>query len=249
MLPVLRAQHSLAADKLSDPKLVLLFSPNGPVDQNLTSGGETGFTVNPYWSPLSDPEVTARTLFMHHMRHGGRWNDGSNQHTNAGVRAFTHAELGKSLSLDFAIASQLEKMGKKKPVPNFVLSLQGNHDNGPFFKSPGNFADTFQNPFDALNTLFEGMVGNAMPGNANATSLIAQRKSILDSVYRECMNKKDRYLGRHGVEILQNYCDSIRALELSLEPAAMAVSASCPSNPALTTDLENSKSSILEVNN
>ena len=239
LLPVLRVQDSLGAEG-GAKRLIFFYTGNGTVDQvGPAEGSEYDFNIKSYFSPLDRPDIRNNGIFINRTRHCGGWGEGKDVHGNNTLVALTHSRYGKGPSIDQFIANG---MGRDA---NMVFSLAEDTFDGPFFESAGVLKQWFVDPFVAHAKLFNGVVKSPQ----ESMQMILDQKSILDVAYKNCKSQRNRFLGKEGKIILEQYCENIRNLEIQMQKIVSPTPKSCKENPELITRLSNNQSDVYKSTN
>lgn len=241
--PLLRQLEARAQAPLSPRRVILLFSPNGPMKATgPASGTETDFTLHDWWKPLERHK--AEGIFMSHMAC-----------TGAGeVKAVGHALGGQTYSgydagangdsyllngetIDQVIGKRLEQEGRGGLVRSLVwgnssISQTGGSGGDAFASGPGRTITPETSPSEAWRQLFATSAG------ANAAPMGGE-KSMLDFVVADCQSLQTA-LGSQGRALLEDHCTTLRTLEKNvIAPIITGGPACARPAPLASRDWEN----------
>jgi hypothetical protein len=238
LAPVLRKRDAYAA--ASPHRLILIFSPNGPMNAlGPARGTETSFTVHDWWKPLERHKADA--TFMSHMAATGA---GAVTGSGHGLGGQVYSAFGansyaqKGPTIDQVIGKRLEaerRAGLKRSV---VWGTSGRSSSGgtgdAFAVAAGRNIAPELDPSKAWAELFASFMAPAPTTPASmdqAAALIARRQSILDFVNEDCKSLKDM-LGAEGMRLLDDHCTTLRGLEKSLVTGIDSAAAGMCRKPA-----------------
>ncbi len=222
--PVARQLKAHAAGPQSPKRVILIFSPNGPMRATgPASGTETDFTFHDWWQPLARHK--AEGIFMSHMASTGAGKLTANGHAlggqtyggyDAGANGDQYAQNGETI--DQVIGKRLEQEGRAGMVRSLVWGNVANSQSGgtgdAFCASPGRNITPESSPTAAWAQLFTSFIG---PGATPTESLavVTRDRSALDFVIDDCEALKTA-LGSEGVALLDDHCTTLRTLEKNL---------------------------------
>ncbi len=213
--PVLRQLEARAQAPLSPRRIVLLFSPNGPMKvTGPASGTETAFTLHDWWKPLERHK--AEGIFMSHMSPAGAGVVNGTGHAlggqsysgyGGGGGGDSYAQNGETI--DQVIGKRLEQEGRAGLVRSVVWgnsSIEQSSGAGgdAFASGPGRSIVPETSPTAAWRQLFASL-GNAAP-------MVGGERSLLDFVASDCQSLQ-LALGNQGRALLDDHCTTLRSME------------------------------------
>ncbi len=241
LAPLIRQIDARAQAAASPRRVILIFSPNGPMKvTGPASGSETAFTLHDWWKPLERHQADG--IFMSHMAVTGAGTLNANGHAlggqtysgyDAGANGEQYAQNGETI--DQVIGKRLEQENRQGAVRSVVWGNTSNSQTGgtgdAFASGPGRNISPEIEPRKAWTQLFSTFAGpDAAP--IIAPAMMNRDRSVLDFVINDCQSLHTA-LGREGVALLDDHCNTLRTLEKNLS-TPMVASAACakPSQPA-----------------
>ncbi len=237
LAPVLRQLEVSAADPVSPRRVILIFSPNGPMNATgPASGSETAFNVHDWWKPLERHK--AEGIFMSHTASTGAGTLSANGHAlggqtysgyDGGANGDQYANNGETI--DQVIGKRLEKEGRagiaRSLVWGTVANSQGGGTGDAFCSAPGRNITPETDPAAAWQQLFASFMAPEADATsqARAAALLARDHSVLDFVIQDCQSLQTA-IGAEGMRLLDDHCTSLRSMEKNLT-AGMNFGADC----------------------
>jgi hypothetical protein len=243
LAPVLRRMEASAATPASARRLILLFSPNGPMRATgPASGTETAFSLHDWWMPLQ--RHSADAIFLSHMACTGAGVVTGNGHglggqTYSGFGAGTGGDqyAQKGPTIDQVIGKRLQAEQRAGVTPsvvwgNFKASEAGGTGDA-FCTAAGRNISPETDPSSAWAQLFASFMPPAQNADAakRAASLVARNHSVLDFVVQDCMALQGA-LGAEGTRLLDDHCTTVRDMERTLVSSLNTTAASACTKPA-----------------
>ncbi len=235
--PVIRQLDASAAGPVSPRRVVLFFSPNGPMlASGPASGSETDFKLHEWWKPLERHKADG--IFMSHtactgagtLKAGGHALGGQTYSGyDAGVNGDVYANRGETI--DQVIGKRLEQEGRGGVARSLVWGTVSNSQAGgtgdAFCAGTGRNITPETNPASAWQQLFTSFVApkTDSESQARAAALLARDQSVLDFVIRDCQSLTSA-LGSEGMRLLDDHCTTLRTLEKNLT-SGMVVGGGC----------------------
>jgi hypothetical protein len=236
--PIIRKMEAFAQQTASPRRVILIFSPNGPMMANgPASGSETGFTLHDWWRPLDRHRNDG--LFLSHMAPAGLGIAPGREHGFGGQAFSGYGANGydcRGESIDEVIARRLQAEGRAGAVRSVVWGLEGGGRSG-FSSGPNAPKSVEVNPQLAWGSLFQNFVaastGANTPAYQQALADLGRKRSVLDFVGKDCLALQNA-LGAEGMRLLDEHCASIRTAELALATPPPPPTSSCvrPGQPA-----------------
>jgi hypothetical protein len=221
-LPVLRKLEAFGA-AASPRRVILLFSPNGPMTASGPAAGtETAFTLHDWWKPLE--RHRAEGIFLSHMASTGGGVVTSGGHGLGGQVFCGHGGgyngdqyRSKGPSIDQLIGQRLESEGRAGIRRSLVWGVGSSGGNGAFVAAPGRHITPEVDPSKAWADIFASFVAPAAGDAAarRAAALIARDQSVLDFLNDDCSTLKTA-LGAEGARLLDDHCTTLRSFERNL---------------------------------
>lgn len=240
--PVLARREALGAGGATSPRrLILVYSPNGPITAiGPASGTETNFTLHDWWSPLERHRADA--IFVSHLSSTGAGQVYGSGHglggqSFSGAGSLDDAYNAAGETIDQTIARRLEAENRAGLARSVAWGLEYGNWNA-FWSEAGRTISPELNPSNAWAQLFANfMAPSATPEDqARAAAAIARQKSVLDFVDTDCVALRDA-LGAEGMRLLDEHCTTVRSMEKNLT-ATLAPSCTKPNDPS-TRDWQN----------
>jgi uncharacterized protein DUF1552 len=210
MLDPRRAQAAPA----KQAKRILFFCTMGThTDLWSPTGSENSFTMSNMLKPL---EAVKGNLVLVEGLPASNPGDGHGSPEGLCARGNGYYAINnvaqKKISADEFISQGLIKAGVARPIPSLLLGADTTGGQTMLWKND-QAASVIASPSSAYTTVF----GNAMPGTTTTKpdALLARRKSILDTIMKECNDVKS-IGGASEQTKLQDHIDSIRQLETKL---------------------------------
>ena len=237
LAPVLLAQGARAAETASPKRLVVIFSPNGPIlERGPASGQERDFKLHEWWSPLERHKQ--RGLFFSGLHQAGvpygehdEWG-----HQSAGTGALTARTTEKTNnatgpSLDQFIGQTLQQRGILTPKRSVLWGMHTKTGHwGPWYEAAGKPISPIVSPYDALEDIMGGFSG----GGGGPDPKLVRKHFMLDAAWRDCQHLVGR-LGPEGRRILEFHCANIESLEKSVAASLVPTGPMCtaPTTPPI----------------
>jgi hypothetical protein len=241
LAPVLRQMDASAAAPTSRRRLILLYSPNGPMHATgPATGSETAFTLHDWWKPLERHKADA--IFFSNMACTGAGTVSANGghelggQTYSGFGADGYAQRGPTI--DQIIGKRLQTEQRAGVVPsvvwgNFKASQAGGTGDAFAVAAARNISPE-TDPSNAWTQLFASFMAPVQDPVAmkRAATLLARNQSVLDFVIQDCAAMQGA-LGAEGTRLLDDHCASVRDMEKALVSGMNGVASSCakPVNP------------------
>lgn len=238
--PIIRKMEAFGQAAAAPRRVILIFSPNGPMMANgPASGGETSFTFHDWWRPLE--RHRADGLFMSHMAPAGLGVAPGREHgfggqTFSGHGASSYDCLGETI--DEVLGRRLQMAGRAGAARSVYWALEGGGHNA-FSTGPSAPKSPQLNPQLAWGSLFQNFVSSSAGGAdtaayQRAVAEIGRKRSVLDFATKDCVAMKNA-LGTEGMRLMDEHCATIRSMEQSLmNPTPPMPTSSCvrPPQPA-----------------
>jgi Protein of unknown function (DUF1552) len=245
LAPVLRMRDAQAGPTSAPRRVILVFSPNGPMTAaGPASGTETGFTLHDWWKPLE--RHRAESIFMSHLSSTGAGivpgPQGLAEGHGLGGGCFNgHGTMpndeymARGESIDQVIAKRLVAENRAGVARTLAWGLgSGSYD---AFTSTGSGTPKpivpQVSPEEAWKALFATFTGTGATAEqkARAAAALARKKSVLDFVNQDCAALKSS-LGAEGTRLLDEHCSTLRSMEKNLSlPGVTAGSCTKPPSP------------------
>jgi hypothetical protein len=244
LAPVVRQLDASAATATSPRRVILLYSPNGPMSATgPASGSETAFTLHDWWKPLERHKADG--IFMSHMAPTGAGVVVGNGHQlggqtysgfGAGVGSDLYAQKGPTI--DQIIGKRLQTEQRAGIAPSLVWGnykqSQAGGTGDAFAVAAARNISPETDPGNAWTQLFASFMAPTQDPAAlkRAAALLARNQSILDFVIQDCSTLQGA-LGAEGTRLLDDHCSSVRNMETALMSGMNGVVSSCakPANP------------------
>jgi hypothetical protein len=222
LAPVLRARDALGGVLTAPRRVILIYSPNGPITASgPATGTETSFTFHDWWAPLQRHQADG--IFLSNLAATGAsivpGPQGLAQGHGLGAQSFCgfgnspdiYTSAGESI--DQTIGRRLEAENRAGIVRSVVWGLQGPAGSA-FCSGPGRTIVPELDPSNAWSQLFANFMGNGGT-SAAAAAAIARQQSVLDFVNQDCAALRDA-LGVEGMRLLGDHCTTLRSMEQNL---------------------------------
>ncbi len=243
LTPVLRRRDAFGAGAQSPRRVILIFTPNGPMNATgPASGTETAFAMHDWWKAYDRHKADG--IFLSHMAvtgagvvSGGGHGLGGQTYSGFGAGANGDMYANKGPTIDQVIGKRLEAEGraglKRSVVWGNVSVNRGGGTGDAFCASSGRNITPEMDPSKAWAELFAGFMA-PNPSEATvkrASALMARDQSVLDFVNQDCKATQD-ILGAEGVRLLDDHCTSLRAMEKNLRTGGVSAAAGMCAKPA-----------------
>ena len=223
-------------------KRVLIFATMGTYPPLWTPTSISGETIKT-WSAMTMPlsTVASNVVLVEGMPSGNiNDNHGSSDSLTGqgnGYYAVNNVQVIKN-SVDQFVASKLAASGINRPIGSLLLGANCNENGGAsqfYGGANGGNLPTISSPLSAFNTVF----GTALPTGTSASSLLARRKSILDTVTAE-ITALESTLGSTEKAKLDAHLTSIQQLENKLTTSSSSSGAGCtkPTTPGADSTMQ-----------
>lgn len=243
LAPLMRRLEAQAQTAASPRRLILVFSPNGPITATgPASGTETAFTFHDWWKPLERHKDVG--TFMSHMAVTGHGTVEGTGHAlggqtysgfGAGANGDQYAQNGETI--DQVIAKRLEAEGRAGMIRSLVWGNTVNFQTGgtgdAFATGPGRNIEPELSPQKAWQQVFANFAGPDVSPAAMAAS--SREKSVLDFVVSDCTALQGA-LGAEGTQLLDEHCTTLRSMEGNLNGSA-PTPGTC-ARPAMPADID-----------
>jgi hypothetical protein len=244
LAPVVRQLDASAAPAASPRRIILLYSPNGPMSATgPATGTETAFTLHDWWKPLERHQADG--IFMSHMAPTGAGTVVGNGHQlggqtysgfGAGVGSDLYAQKGATI--DQIIGKRLQSEQRAGIAPSLVWGnykqSQAGGTGDAFAVAAGRNIIPETDPSNAWTQLFASFMAPTQDPAAlkRAAALLARNQSILDFVIQDCSSLQGA-LGAEGTRLLDDHCSAVRNMETALMSGMTGAVSSCakPVNP------------------
>ncbi len=220
--PLLRFERAKAQADLAPRRVLIFFSPNGPImERGPASGSETKFTLGEFWKPLERHQADG--LFFTGMHQAGVPFGEHNEygHQSAGTGALTARTTegtnhATGPSLDQFIGQELQRAGIVTPQRSLLWGLHGLTGHwGPWYEAAGKAVNPVANPYSAL----AGLLPNIAPSNGpRVDPALLRRSAALEAALADCPELRGS-LGREGKELLDYHCGNLASLQTSVTEA------------------------------
>lgn len=225
--PVLRSLEARAAAPASPRRVILIFSPNGPMQAaGPASGSERAFTLHDWWKPLERHKADG--IFLSHMAPtgarvvpGGGHGLGGQMFSGYGAAPY----LARGETIDQVIGKRLEAEGRAGVRRSVVWGTSSTSRSGgtgdAFYSGPGRTISPEVDPQRAWTELFSRFMAPAASGAPSAEEMLrasralSRDKSVLDFLNEDC-KALAAGLGAEGARKLDEHCTTIRGFERSL---------------------------------
>lgn len=220
--PILRSESALAETDLAPKRVIIIFSPNGPImERGPASGSETKFQIHDWWKPLERHKADG--LFFAGMHQAGVPFGEHNEygHQSAGTGALTARTTegtnnATGPSLDQFIGQQLQASEILTPQRSLLWGLHSDTGNwGPWYEGAGKPVSPEANPFLALDAMLPNLPTKVDEG---PDPRLLRKKLVLDRAYKDCKGVLSR-LGAGGKELLDFHCNNIESLQKGVQSA------------------------------
>jgi hypothetical protein len=216
-------------------KRILVFCTMGTYPPLWTPTGLSGESITT-WSGMTQPlSAVAGNVVLVEGMPSGNVNDAHGSSDSLTGQGFSYYQPVNGvpvvkISVDQFIANQLIASGINRPIGSLLLGANSNENGGlsQFYGGAnGGNLPTIGSPLSAFNTVF----GTALPTGTSASSLLARRQSILDTVSAEITSLQST-LGTTEKNKLAVHLDSISQLENKLT-ASSSMGSGCtkPATP------------------
>jgi Protein of unknown function (DUF1552) len=216
-------------------KRILVFCTMGTYPPLWTPTGLSGESITT-WSGMTQPlSAVAGNVVLVEGMPSGNVNDAHGSSDSLTGQGFSYYQPVNGvpvvkISVDQFIANQLIASGINRPIGSLLLGANCNENGGlsQFYGGAnGGNLPTIGSPLSAFNTVF----GTALPTGTSASSLLARRQSILDTVSAEITSLQST-LGTTEKNKLAVHLDSISQLENKLT-ASSSMGSGCtkPATP------------------
>jgi hypothetical protein len=237
--PLTRLREARAQADLAPKRVVIVFSPNGPIMERgpAVGAGERDFRLHEWWQPLERHKQDGlffAGLFQAGVPYGKHNEFG---HQSAGTGALTARTTegtnhATGPSIDQFIGQELERAGVVTPRRTL---LWGTHRDvgswGPWYEAAGKAARVQNDPYQALEALRPARGSGSGSSAAPAAVELARKRLMLDHAYGDCRALAGR-LGATGKALLDFHCNNIESLEKSLAASLAAPAPSACTPPA-----------------
>ncbi len=216
LAPFVGAGLRRQAEAATPVKRVLLFCTMGTYPPLWTPTGISGESITA-WSAMTAPlEAVASNVVLVEGMPTGNPNDGHGASDSLTGQGFGYYGQGVvKTSVDQFIANKLTAGGVNRPIASLLLGANCNEMGGStqfYGGANGGNLPAIGSPLSAFNTVF----GTSMPAGMPANSMLARRKSILDTITAEITGMQAT-LGSNEKAKLDAHLGSIRALENKLQ--------------------------------
>ncbi|HTB61009.1 MAG TPA: DUF1552 domain-containing protein [Polyangia bacterium] len=187
------------------------------------------------WSAMTQPlSAVANNVILVEGMPSGNVNDAHGSSDSLTGQGFGYYAVNNvpviKISVDQFVAKNLVAAGINRPIASLLLGANTNENGGlsQFYGgSNGGNLPTIGSPLSAFNTVF----GTALPTGTSASSLLARRQSILDTISAEITGLEGT-LGKNEKAKLDLHLASIQQLENKLT-ASMSSGGVCtkPATP------------------
>jgi len=187
------------------------------------------------WSAMTQPlSAVANNVILVEGMPSGNVNDAHGSSDSLTGQGFGYYAVNNvpviKISVDQFVAKNLVAAGINRPIASLLLGANTNENGGlsQFYGgSNGGNLPTIGSPLSAFNTVF----GSALPTGTSASSLLARRQSILDTISAEITGLEGT-LGKNEKAKLDLHLASIQQLENKLT-ASMSSGGVCtkPATP------------------
>src|SRR5258708_8361930 len=233
--PVLRQMEASAATPASPRRVILIYSPNGPMHATgPATGSETAFTFHDWWKPLERHKADG--IFFSHMACTGAGTVKANGghelggQTYSGFGADGYAQSGPTI--DQLIGKRLQTEQRAGVTPsvvwgNFKASQAGGTGDACAVAAARNISPE-TDPSVAWAQLFASFTAPAPDPVAvkKAATLLARNQSVLDFVIQDCAALQGA-LGAEGTRLLDGHCSSVRDMEKALVSGLNGAAGTC----------------------
>jgi hypothetical protein len=235
LAPILRQRDAQAATA-SPRRVIFIFTPNGPMSvAGPASGTPHDFKLHDWWKPLERHRKEG--IFLSHLAATGQNTVMGNGHGlggqifsgyGSGFGGNQYANMGETV--DQVIGKRLEAEARAGLARSLVWGLAGTRHQGGtgegFCAAPGRNIPPEADPSRAWAQLYARFVGPAGKISLErASAFIAQDRSVLDFVAKDCERAKGA-LGNESGQLLEDHCTTLRSMEKNLVSAVLG-------NPAL----------------
>ncbi len=219
--PLVSRQQAKAQADLTPKRVVIFFSPNGPImERGPASGTESNFELHEWWQPLE--RHRAEGLFFAGMQQAGVPFGEHNEygHQSAGTGALTARTTegtnhSTGPSLDQFIGQKLQEQGVVTPKRSLLWGLHNTVGNwGPWYEAAGKSANPEQNPYLALADIAPALAP-AGDGAQPTFNPLRRKNFVLDRSYKDCKELLGK-LGSEGQALLDFHCQNIESLQKSV---------------------------------
>lgn len=217
--PVLRHARLEAAEATAPKRVIVFFSPNGPImERGPVSGTERDFTLHDWWKPLERHKADG-LFFAGMMQAGvpfGEHNEYGHQSGGTGAltaRTTEGTNNSTGPSIDQFIGQKLLEQGIVTPKRSLLWGLHDSVGNwGPWYEAAGKPVNPERNPYAALNDIAPGL---APTTGAPPVNPLLRKRLVLDRAYKDCKQLLGK-LGAEGQALLDFHCNNIESLEKSV---------------------------------
>jgi hypothetical protein len=234
--PVIGQPSRTAAIPARPRRVVIVFSPNGPIyARGPAVGSEREFSLHDWWSPLERHRDVGNFfggLYQAGIPYSGTYlqdRDTGHQAGSTGcltARGLEGTDNGTGPSLDQFIGQELQASGVVTPRRSLLWGWGSGFNWGPWFEGPGAFLSPNPNPYAALETLAPALGASGMEERARVEAVLRRKHFILDQVAGDCRDIA-RTLGSEARERLDFHCSNIESLEASVAASLAMPAAEC----------------------
>lgn len=243
LAPMLRKLDAGAQAAVSPRRVILMFSPNGPMTvTGPASGSESAFTLHDWWKPLERHRDVG--TFMSHTAVTGQGLLNANGHAlggqtysgyDGGGNGDQYAQNGETI--DQVIGKRLEQEGRAGVMRSLVWGNVSNSQTGgtgdAFSAGPGRGITPETSPAKAWTELFANFAGPDV--SPAAMAVVARDRSVLDFVLADCVALQGT-IGSEGTRLLDDHCTTLRTMERNLT-GGMPAPGTC-ARPATPPDVD-----------
>jgi Protein of unknown function (DUF1552) len=250
LMPIFR-QLDASAQALTSPKrLILLYTPCGPMEKaGPCTGTETNFSFLDWWQPLERHKNNG--VFFSHLATTGHsvvpgtgfWH-GFGSQAFSGHGAIEYDAAGETI--DQVIARKLQAAQREAAVASVVWgNFSNNGGTGdPFSKGPKQNIAATTNPSKAFLELFKDFTAGATT-DPKALRDYNRNKRILSLVMKDCSGVKNA-LGAEGMKLLESHCAGLETIERGLMAPGTVQACTKPTDPGKNDSYWNPGQTMLD---
>jgi Protein of unknown function (DUF1552) len=237
LLPLFRRLDASAEAMVAPRRLMLIFTPNGPMERaGPCTGTETNFSFLDWWKPLERHKADG--VFLSHLATTGHsvipgtgfWH-GFGSQAFSGHGSIEYDAAGETI--DQLIARKLQAAKREAAVASVVWgNFSNNGGTGdPFSKGRKQNIAATTNPSKAFAQLFKDFSGGGptMP-DPKAQREYLRSKRIFERVTKDCTAMKNA-LGAEGMRLLESHCAGLETMERSLMAPGTVQACTKPTDP------------------
>jgi Protein of unknown function (DUF1552) len=224
LAPAFRSVLAAGAPPLK--RLVIMMRYNGaPMERWYPSSW--GDFAGSCLASLNAPKLKSKLTVLKNMNNKFVAVGGGNPHGDGARSAWTARQLPEAgVSLDQYIVNKMNFPTVRGALHLGVYSRGIDKITETFFKAPGSPADITDDPYDAINRVFDGFVPKASGSDPKVTALLEKKKSILDALTEDLGRMSNNLVGAEKAK-LDSHLTFVRNAERNLGSSMGNTSAAC----------------------